>query len=118
MILRVISAVAPHAVNKLPRGNLTKVSLVDIFRNPPSLPGGATNQILHDLLKYWINERIRGYGIGGITSARKSLDMLFIQASRFVAKVDGPVVAGQIIELDTGKGGMGGKVFYTVKVEG
>jgi len=52
------------------------------------------------------------------SSARKSLDMLFIQSARFVAKVDGPVQAGEVIQLDTGKGGMGGKVFYTVTVDG
>jgi hypothetical protein len=52
------------------------------------------------------------------SSARKSLDMLFIQSARFVAKVDGAMQAGEVIELDTGKGGMGGKVLYTVAVEG
>lgn len=50
------------------------------------------------------------------SSARKSLDMLFIQAARFVARVDGAVQQGEVVELDTGKGGMGGKVLYTVAV--
>ncbi len=50
------------------------------------------------------------------SSARKSLDMLFIQAARFVEKVDGKVQRGEVIELDTGKGSMGGKLFYTIDV--
>lgn len=49
-------------------------------------------------------------------SMRKSLDLLFIQSARFVERVDGAVVAGEPVQLDSGKGGSGGKVFYTLTV--
>ena len=51
-------------------------------------------------------------------SARASLDMLFLRAVRFVAKLDGSVRLGEPFELDTGKTHQGTKVSVRVHVRG
>jgi hypothetical protein len=51
-------------------------------------------------------------------SMRKSLDVLFIGAARFVQRVDGAVDAGSAVELDSGKGGGGpDRVLYSLIVK-
>ena len=48
-------------------------------------------------------------------SQRRSLDMLFIHAARFVARIDS-AGEGQDVLLDSGKGEHGKKIMYTLRV--
>jgi hypothetical protein len=49
-------------------------------------------------------------------SQRRSLDMLFIHAARFVERVDGAAERGEVIQLDSGKGDHGTKLMFRVAI--
>lgn len=52
------------------------------------------------------------------SAGRRTLDQLFLHAAKFVERVDGAVDAGQLVELDTGRGDHARRVLNTLAVEG